>query len=347
MRDNDYISLADTVQDDDVATNGIFTYIKTTLSVVPEYLQNSELLNQDYYYRHSGNKTVSPLVEHFLDDKGKLSSDSAATIARLIINAYKDNWDKVYKALTIDYSPIENVDETLTENTDTTGNTTTSSSNTHSGTDDTKKTGTETLAQTGSDTTTKTGTEGVSGNFDQTTYHHEYISNVESNPNGTSETVNGVAGFNSDEYSKDTKSTTTVKQKVTTLRRTLSVKVDADGNPKKDDNGEEIPDPDHNSDKITNTHADTTTYNTTEAENIDKTDATTYNVNEDETINITDSGSGSEDTTGNEKHDLHRHGNIGVTTNQYMITEELKLRKNIFVNEMFADIDSYMTLPLY
>ena len=70
MRDTDYISLADTVQDDDVATNGIFTYIKSALSVVPEYLQNAELLNRDYYYRHSGNKTVSPLVKHFLDDKG-------------------------------------------------------------------------------------------------------------------------------------------------------------------------------------------------------------------------------------------------------------------------------------
>ena len=347
MRNDDYISLVDTVVDGDVFNNGIFTYLRNSITDAPEYLQNITVLNQDYYYRHSGNKSVSPLVEHFLDANGKLNSDNSYVIARLILNAYKDNWDKVYKALTIDYSPIENVDETLTETTDTTGNTTTSSSNTHSGTDGTKKTGTETLAQTGSDTTTKTGTEGVSGNFDQTTYHHEYISNVENNPNGTSETVNGVAGFNSDEYSKDTKSTTTVKQKVTTLRRTLSVKVDADGNPKKDDNGEEIPDPDHNSDKITNTHADTTTYNTTEAENIDKTDATTYNVSEDETINSTDSGSGQEDTTGTEKHDLRRHGNVGVTTNQYMITEELKLRKNIFVNEMFADIDSYMTLPLY
>lgn len=347
MRENDYIRLTDTVADGDVFNNGIFTYIRNSLTEAPEYLQDITVLNQDYYYRHSGNKNVSPLVEHFLGDDGKLNSDNSYAIARMIIHAYKDNWDKVYKALTIDYSPIENVDEYLTETTDRTGNTTTSNSNTHSGTDNRSKTGTETLTQSGTDATTKTGTEGIEGKFDQTTYHHSYTSDVENNPNGTSETVNGIAGFNSDEYSKDTKSTTTVKQKVTTIHRTLSIETDADGNPKKDANGDEIEREGKNSDRIENTHSDTTTYNTTEAENIDKTDTTSYNVSDDESINITDSGSGKEDTTGNEKHELRRHGNVGVTTNQYMINEELKLRKNIFVNEMFSDIDTYMTIPLY
>lgn len=343
---DEYKTLLSTVVDD-VSKNGIFTYIRNSVTVVPEYLKDATVLNEDYYYRHSGDKLASPLLNHFLNDGGKLESDGANKIASMILNAYKDNWDKVYKALTIDYSPIENVDETLTETTDTTGNTTTSNSNTHSGTDNHTKTGTETLTQSGTDTTTKTGTDSVEGKFDQTTYHHEYTSNVENNPDGTSETVNGIAGYNSDEYSKDTKSTTTVKQKVTTIHRTLSIETDADGNPKKDENGDEIEREGKNSDRIENTHSDTTTYNTTEAENIDKTDTTTYNVDDDERINITDSGNGKADTTGNEKHDLHRHGNVGVTTNQYMIAEELKLRKNIFVNEMFSDIDTYLTLAVY
>lgn len=344
---DDYKTLLSTVVDDDVFNNGIFTYIRNSIAESPTYLQDITVLNEDYYYRHSGNKIASPLLNHFLNDDGKLESDNSYKIARMIINAYKDNWDKVYKALIIDYSPIENVDETLTETTDTTGNTTTSNSNTHSGTDNRTKTGTETLSQTGTDTTTKTGTDATEGKFDQTTYHHEYTSNVENNPDGTSETINGISGFNSDEYTKDSKSTTTVKQKVTTIHRTLSIETDAEGNPKKDENGDEIEREGKNSDRIENTHSDTTTYNTTEAENIDKTDTTTYNVSDDESINITDSGNGKADTTGNEKHDLHRHGNVGVTTNQYMITEELKLRKNIFVNEMFSDIDSYLTLAVY
>ena len=307
MRDNDYISLADTVQDDDVATNGIFTYIKSALSVVPEYLQNAELLNQDYYYRHSGNKSISPLVKHFLDDKGKLSSDSAATIARHIINAYKDNWDKVYKALTIDYSPIENVDETLTETTDTTGKTTTSNSNTHSGTDNHSYGGSDTKTNKGTDTNTQSGTD--------TTKNTGTTENKNVNNNGTSTTTRDIYGFNSDTESNADKEKTVVNQTVT----------------------------DTQTDNLTQTLE----HGLSNKEDIDTTETTTYNNTDDETINITDSGSGNEDTTGNEKHDLHRHGNIGVTTNQHMITEELKLRRNIFVNEMFADIDSYMTLPLY
>lgn len=307
MSNDGYISLVDTVQDDDVVTNGIFTYIKSTLSVVPEYLQNSELLNQDYYYRHSGNKIVSPLVEHFLDDKGKLSSDSAATIARLIVNAYKDNWDKVYKALTIDYSPIENVDETLSETTDTTGKTTTSNSNTHSGTDNHSYGGSDTKTNKGTDTNTQSGTD--------TTKNTGTTENKNVNENGTSTTTRDIYGFNSDAASNADKEKTVVNQTVT----------------------------DTQTDNLTQTLE----HGLSNREDIDTTETTTYNNTDDETINITDSGSGNENTSGNEKHDLHRHGNVGVTTNQYMITEELKLRKNIFVNEMFADIDSYMTLPLY
>ena len=306
MRNNDYISLMDTVQDD-VATNGIFTYIKSALSVVPEYLQNSELLNQDYYYRHSGNKNVAPLVEHFLDDKGKLSSDSAATIARLIINAYKDNWDKVYKALTIDYSPIENVDETLTETTDTAGKTITSNSNTHSGTDNHSYGGSDTKTNKGTDTNTQSGTD--------TTKNTGTTENKNVNKDGTSTTTRDIYGYNSEVESNADKEKTVVNQTVT--------------------------------DTQTNDLTQTLEHGLSNREDIDTTETTTYNNSDDETINITDSESGNEDTTGNEKHDLHRHGNVGITTNQYMISEELKLRKNIFVNEMFSDIDSYMTLPLY
>lgn len=307
MRNDVYISLLDTVQDDDVATNGIFTYIKSAISVVPEYLQNSELLNQDYYYRHSGTKSISPIVKHFLNDNGKLSSDSAATIARLIVNAYKDNWDKVYKALTIDYSPIENVDETLSETTDTAGKTTTSNSNTHSGTDNHSYGGSDTKTNKGTDTNTQSGTD--------TTKNTGTTENKNVNKDGTSTTTRDIYGYNSEVESNADKEKTVVNQTVT----------------------------DTQTDNLTQTLE----HGLSNKEDIDITETTTYNNSDDETINITDSGSGNENTTGNEKHDLHRHGNVGVTTNQYMITEELKLRRNIFVNEMFADIDSYMTLPLY
>lgn len=356
----DYNTIFNTVNDP--ITDGIFTYIKNNVSVVPDYLTDTETLNIGYYYYHSGNKITSPIVNRFLSD-GILSNNSSTRIAKLILSAYKSNWDKLYNALIIDYSPIENVDETLTETTDTTGNRQTSDTNTKTGTDNHSKqgsntlnmTGTDTHEKTGSDTLTKTGTDTVQTDTDNTNFHHEYLSDVEKNPEGTTETIKGIAGFNSDEYSKDTKSTTTVKQEITTIHRTLSIKTDGNGKPVLDADGNEQDFPEKNSDQFTGKETETTTHNTTDTtsynsadtETLDRTDSTNYNESDDETINITDKGTGTEDTTGNEKHDLHRHGNVGVTTNQHMINEEIELRKHYFMEYLFADVDKFMTIPIY
>ena len=192
MQNND-ITLLDTVTDGDVFNNGIFTYIKNSLIAVPDYMQNITVLNQDYYYRHSGSKPISPLVVHFLDDKGKLANDGSYSIARIIINDYKTNWDKIYKALTINYSPIENYD-LIEESTDSR-----SHISDHTGTDGTTHTGTDKTAHTGEDTTTDGGTIGTTNTI----------------KDGTEKTVNGIAGFNTqDDFSKDTSSTKTVNQVV-------------------------------------------------------------------------------------------------------------------------------------
>lgn len=45
---------------------------------------------------------------------------------------------------------------------------------------------------------------------------------------------------------------------------------------------------------------------------------------------------------------LTRHGNIGVTTNQQMINQEIELRNNAnFVNILFDDVDSILCLLVY
>ena len=41
---------------------------------------------------------------------------------------------------------------------------------------------------------------------------------------------------------------------------------------------------------------------------------------------------------------IFRHGNIGITSSQQMITQELELRKYDFFDEMFNDIDKYLCL---
>lgn len=359
MSSYDYITIFDTVEDH--VKDGIFTYIKSNIGTVPDWLQDSDNLNMGYYFYHSGNKITSPLVDRLLTD-GLLTSDNSNKISNIILAAYKDNWAKLYKALTIDYSPIENVDETLTETTETTGNKQTTDNNTRTGTDNHAKkgdntlamTGTDTTAHTGTDTTEHTGTDKTVTDTDNNNYHHEYLTDSSKKPT-TTETTNGIAGFNSDEFSKDTKSTTTSNEEITTVHRTVSVQTDKDGNPIHDDDGNEIKEPGKNSDQFEGKETVSETINTKDAETIntkdtqtlDRTDTTNYNESDDETINITDSGNGTEDTTGNETHNLHRHGNVGVTTNQHMINEEIELRKHYFLEYVYADVDRFMAIPIY
>lgn len=301
---SDYTALLESVSDP--ISGGIFTYLKNNCSVVPEYLADTTSLNTDYYYRHSGNKIASPLVSHFLSD-GKVTESGMNTIAKVILNAYKDNWDKVYHALTIEYSPIENVDETLTETTDSSGNTKTSGSNTLNGSESTTHTGSDTTSNTGTDTHAESGTD--------TVHDQGQVNDANEIKDGTTDTKNNIFGYNSSDASADTEQHVTVNQKVTDLTDTDM------------------------------TH--TTDFGHTDTETLDTTSTTNYNSDVDVTTNNTNTSSGSADTTGSEKHDLHRHGNVGVTTNQYMINEELQLRKNNFINYLFETVDNYLTLAVY
>lgn len=306
------VTLLDTVMDGDVFNNGIFTYIKNSLTVVPDYMQDITVLNQDYYYRHSGSKSISSLVRHFLDDNDKLTNDGCYSLARIIINDYKSNWDKVYKALTIDYSPIENYDANE-DSTDTRSHT-----SDHTGTDGTTHTGTDTTEHTGTDGTTHKGTDTTANTGTDTTTDDGTIGTVNSIKDGSEKTINGIAGFNNDDdFSKDTSSTKTVNQTVNnneTRKLSGSTKYGK-------------------TETTTIDTTDNTTYNTTQKSTLDTSDNTTYN----STIKETDS------TT----HTLHRHGNIGVTTSQQMIEAELVLRRKNFFDIVFADLDRLLTLSIY
>lgn len=64
----------------------------------------------------------------------------------------------------------------------------------------------------------------------------------------------------------------------------------------------------------------------------------------------TDKNNQSDHTTGDfdkNRRKLTRKGNIGVTTTQKMITEELKLRNYNFINMIYKDIDKTLCLSIY
>lgn len=291
-------------------TSGIFTVLNNY--TVPWKSSNIyESLNLTYYYNHSGQKNISPLVSGILGTDTTLSDEQKTKIGKLVFDVCGKNWDYMYNAMFSDYNPIENYNADETETTTGSGNTT------HGGSDTTARTGTNTHTLSGADTTTETGTDKFAESGDDVTKNTGTTTNENVNDNGTSETINGIAGFNSDEYSKDTKSTTTVNQTVTDTRTDDLTETFTHGK-----NTEETKD-----------LTDTTTYGRTDTENVDISETTNYN----NTENRSDS----------ETRTLKRHGNIGVTTSQQMIESELELRKKNFFEIVFRDVDNYLTLAIY
>lgn len=69
------------------------------------------------YFSRSGNKYASPLVSHYITDN-ELSESSKDSIIDAMYDMYSQNWDALWKAVTSEYSPLENYDRTteITEN---------------------------------------------------------------------------------------------------------------------------------------------------------------------------------------------------------------------------------------
>lgn len=73
--------------------------------------------------------------------------------------------------------------------------------------------------------------------------------------------------------------------------------------------------------------------------------------NENSSSESNSSQKASQDVEGNrndtEKHGLHSHGNIGVTTNQEMIQQELELRKFNIYKSIAMEFEDEFTIPVY
>lgn len=174
--------------------------------------------------------------------------------------------------------------------------------------------GTVTHSMTGTDTTTGTGTitHGISG--DDTTTNTGTITTGGTSTENTTDS-NAVYGFDSDTGSNSDRQS---------------------------HNGTS----DVNQTETRNT-TDKVTHNTTDTESRDTTDTVTHNTTDTETRDLQTGETGSEKVTGTITHETHRHGNIGVTTNQEMLEEERKLWTWNFYNYVFADVDKFLTINIY
>ena len=175
-------------------------------------------------------------------------------------------------------------------------------------------TGTVSNKQTGTDTTAGTGTITHAITGDDTTAETGTLSTVGKNTE-TATDNNAVYGFNSNSASnadtQERNGTTDVNQ---TETRNLTNKL---------------------------------THNTTDTETRDTTDIVTHNTENLETRNLATGNTGTEKVTGSVTHETHRHGNIGVTTNQQMLEEERDLWKWYFYNYIFEDLDKFLTISIY
>lgn len=181
----------------DPETSGIFTSLNN-LDVPWKSDNVYESLNLQYYYNHSGQKTVSPLVSAVLGSGTTLTDEDKVKIADIAFSMYSKNWKYLYDAIFADYDPIENYNAIEAETIGTSGSRSGSGSESNTGTD------THVLSGTDSETITASNLDHESGT-DTTT---------DTTADGTSETVNQIYGYNSSTAANDSTSTTTVNQTV-------------------------------------------------------------------------------------------------------------------------------------
>ena len=282
----------------------------------------------------------------------------------------KPYWDRVYRASMAEYNPIENYRRNEIE-TVADGRTEQHSGkdvNAASGSDTDSRTGTETLNKTGMQSTAKTGTEAAEHEVDSRIVVDELSTDTLSGSDqlkktgSDSNTASGSDTSSGSSSSTDTNSgTDTVTNKITGYDSNTLVTHDESDTV----HGHVLTNAAQGSNTQQYGRVDTQTHNTTDTteygkvdtldhdvvttETHDDTDTTTYDTIDKTNINTQDQNvlntletfvHGKTDTLthgekieheGNTERSMLAYGNIGVTTSQEMLTQELELAKIIEV----------------
>lgn len=317
--------------------SGIFTDLQA--HDVPWKDKNiSADLNVAYYGQYSGDKIISPFVEKFLSNDGTLGNESREKIASAIYAVCGENWLKLWNTTIQEYDLLDNTNAYISETTTTEQNTDTTDKGTNTGTvkhaitgnDTTTDSGTVDHSITGNDTTTDSGTVGRGTTGKDTNTETGTVSTE--GTTGTDRTVNNdIYGFNSSDPSNADKQTgndkTTASQ---TETRNLSNAVE------------------HGTTETeTRDLSNKVEHNTTDLETRDLSNKVEHNTLDTETRDLSDSRTGNEKTNGTVTHEMHRHGNIGVTTSQQMLNEERELWQWYFYEYVFKDLDRFLTISVY
>lgn len=240
----------------------------------------------------------------------------APAVAKSIIGIWsakeKPYWNRIYNASLLEYNPIENYRRNETE-TITDGRT-----EEHSGSDTNRASGSDTNTASGSDTVKASGIDkntlgGSDSNQASGTDSNQGSSSSTNTESGSDTITNKITGFDSDTLVNHDSSATAYGHVVDN---------DASG-----------------SNTQTYGRKDTTTYGKTDQTEYGRQDQTTYGKTDQTTYGKTDTFTHGEkiEHEGSSERSVLAYGNIGVTTSQQMLTEEIEVAKIIQVANIIIE----------
>ena len=244
-------------------------------------------------------------------------------------------FDRSMDALTAEYDPIENYNrfenwQRTPDLTDTEGRTG-SDTRARSGNDSLVRSGHDTVADSGTDTTTHSGKDTTDNSGTDSTVH-SYTNYKETvDMSGSHITEEQVSAFDQSIYQPSKKTIETFGDP-TTRKDEKSItgsNTDALTHGHKEE--------------LTHGHVEALQHGHTETTTLGTTDTQNYNSSETDTYNSTLTGR----HTGKEEFGSHIHGNIGVTTTQDMISQELELRKYDIYVDIAARFEREFMVQVY
>lgn len=205
-------------------TGGIFSEINS-LNVFTWLTSNNKLsLDYEYYLKRSGYKTISPL---FTQLKINNTTTYLNDLARVIINLYRDKWNKLYDLILVnDYNPLNNKNITTTKAntknnintpditiTDDTGTATKTTVATTDSTNNSTYGFNDTAGAVPSDKSENTNNVITSGNANENTVHNTNIkTGTETDASSENETIS-VLGYDANKIQDNIESEITLRNK--------------------------------------------------------------------------------------------------------------------------------------
>lgn len=247
---------------------------------------------------------------------------------------HKAQYARMIQAMLAEYNPIENYDrtETRTGASTTIGNNSSEKNFSQSIDGESHKTGTETTVLDSETKGTGTITEVLDGETKGTgtvTDAHTGTDTVGTQQATSGSTENKVSAFNESTYQPSSKieesgslNSTVIDTKNLQDQRTLNTKDEVDNTNTTTRNTKDETD-----------NTTTLTHNTTDTNDVDTTSS--------ETVEGTDS------STTNDSYTLRAHGNIGVTTNEQMVSAEILLRLKSFYGIIAKQYSDEMLLSIW